>query len=299
MDSAELYMTLIRPSMVPILGEAWTFPFNLQIELATWGWKLTNADELRNAEKFNSKFTNRKSSLAEAEKARSAGDLMRQLNQKEAEFAVDDDFASAMDSALKETDPKEKDRQLKLLRDETVYKNKARAKKADLFEKNLRKQLGEMSREERDAAERAKQRERETQGLKDRIADATAENFQFRFSKRVDFASTQMLNSMKQGDVFPTGIITVFQRAPNLNHAASLILTVQKLRLLDYKLRCEVTDTMTDMREDWTAEFYSLGYVYKSRGMIKDESGAQLVTAAITQGTPRVFAMSMKGTLPI
>jgi hypothetical protein len=49
-------------------------------------------------------------------------------------------------------------------------------------------------------------------------------------------------------------------------------MTFSKMRLLDYKLRCEVSDTMTDMREDWTAEFFSLSYVYKGRGMIKKES---------------------------
>jgi len=296
MDSAELYMMLIRPSMIPVVGEAWTIPFNLQVELGTWAWKISNAEELRNASKTESKFSELKSDMQSRQSARTAVDLQKKLAGMQAGFEADD-LLAAIEKAKKIEDKDRRERELSSLQLQISNKEKFVEKKVAEFATELqRKARGDKTEKDR----LAKQRENATRDLTEQIADAAKENFQFRFSKRVDFASTQMLNSMKQGDVFPTGIITLFQRAPNLNHAASLILTVTKLRLLDYKLRCEVSETMTDMREDWVCEFDSLGYVYKSRGQIKTETGAgQMITAALTQGTPRAFAMKSKLMMPI
>jgi type VI protein secretion system component Hcp len=296
MDSAELYMMLIRPSMIPIIGEAWTIPFNLQIELATWGWTLKNLEELRKSSRRETAYSEHKTKLDERQKAQSAFGLQTELAKKMGAF----DAKVLFRKADEEKDPEKKKLLYAQIGKDIDNRDKAIAAFAKNKEEEMRRDLIKRQNLQRTQDEQdAKDREKEGQSLQDQIADATAENFQFKFSKRVDFASTQMLNSMKQGDLFPTGIITLFQRAPNLNHAASLIMTFSKMRLLDYKLRCEVSDTMTDMREDWTAEFFSLSYVYKGRGMIKKESGAALVTAAVTQGTPRIFSMSMEGTLPI
>ena len=115
-------------------------------------------------------------------------------------------------------------------------------------------------------------------------------SYEFNFSKRVDLATTQMLNSMKSGDVFPVAVLTINQRSSNAGMV--LIFTVTNLRLLDYTLRAEVSDTMTDMKEQWKAEFRSLAYVYKNRRTI-DSSGelAEAATKVATQGTVRTFAM--------
>jgi type VI protein secretion system component Hcp len=303
MDSAELYMMLIRPSMIPIIGEAWTIPFNLQIELATWGWTLSNSDELRNASKREGAFSKHKTELQTTANAKTAQSLQLDLARLEAELDFDDIDAQIEKQRKIINNPRTSDADRKTASTRRDQLEEQRKDKTGTIEKQVgdfKSELQRKARGEKSEAElRAQERERRTSDLQGQIEEAQKEKFKFRFSKRVDFASTQMLNSMKQGDLFPTGIITLFQRAPNLNHAASLIITVSKFRLLEYKLRCEVSDTMTDMREDWTAEFFSLSYVYKGRGMIKKESGAALVTAAVTQGTPRVFSMSMEGTLPI
>mgnify|MGYP001008671841 CR=1 FL=1 len=115
-------------------------------------------------------------------------------------------------------------------------------------------------------------------------------SYEFNFSKRVDFATTQMLNSMKAGDVFPLALLTINQRSSNAGMV--LIFTVTELRLLDYNLRAEVSETMTDMKEQWKAEFRSLAYVYKNRRSIESsDDAAEAATKMATQGTVRTFAM--------
>ena len=77
----------------------------------------------------------------------------------------------------------------------------------------------------------------------------------------MDIASTQMLNSMKAGDIFPSGTLTIHKRSATVMDGTSLVFTIQKIRLVDYKIEVAVTDTMTEMMEEWTCEFGSLAYV--------------------------------------
>ena len=51
MDSAEVYMTLLRPSMVPVVGESWASMFWGQIDIASWNWNIINEDEKRSEER--------------------------------------------------------------------------------------------------------------------------------------------------------------------------------------------------------------------------------------------------------
>jgi len=39
---AEAYLLILRPSMVPVIGEAVPIPFNEQIEIDEWDWTLEN-----------------------------------------------------------------------------------------------------------------------------------------------------------------------------------------------------------------------------------------------------------------
>jgi hypothetical protein len=98
---------------------------------------------------------------------------------------------------------------------------------------------------------------------------------------------------------------------PDLNMGMSLVINLQKVRLLDYELKVEVSDTMTDMVESWTAEFGSLAYVYTPRGITHTggaaRTGTETATKAVgfnpvkgavqgaTQVLPRVFAMKNVG----
>ena len=109
---------------------------------------------------------------------------------------------------------------------------------------------------------------------------------QFTFKKNVDLASTQLLNSMKLGETMPRAIITLFHRSSNA--PVTLAITFKDVRLTKYDLSVDVSDTMSDLKEDWTAEFSEVEYVYQNRPAA---SGPNFVT----QGTVRVFKMLSKG----
>ncbi len=106
---------------------------------------------------------------------------------------------------------------------------------------------------------------------------------QFTFKKNVDRASTQLLNSMKAGEILPRAIVTLFHRSSN----APVILEVKfdTLRIVDYDLTVDVSDTMSEMKETWTVSYEGVSYMYKNRPAA---SGANMVT----QGTARVFKMN-------
>jgi type VI protein secretion system component Hcp len=313
MDSAEVYMTLIRPSMVPVFGEAAPLEFTGQVELAGWSWTLKNDQEDTRAKEAAKAYNERSNLLSGAgsldirremerindEKrkvtARVARDKARAALRKRYEDEAGNfkekkrgEYQNELDEIDKNYD-KEEDAARKELADTLYNLGQVESKKRI---KQQREELAEINALNADIKQLTKAAEE---------ADKN-KNFEFSFGKRVDIATTQMLNSMKAGDVFPTAILILHQRAAKFNHGASLVITLEKLRLLDYQLKCDVSDTMTDMREEWTAEFYSMAYVYKNRGQIKSEKGiGQMVTAAITQGTIRTFTMknSSLPSLPI
>jgi type VI protein secretion system component Hcp len=45
MDNAEVYLALVRPSFLPIGGEATMNGFEGQVELNSWTWAFHNQDE--------------------------------------------------------------------------------------------------------------------------------------------------------------------------------------------------------------------------------------------------------------
>jgi type VI protein secretion system component Hcp len=299
-------MTLIRPSMVPVIGEASPLEFTGQVELASWSWTLKNEDEDKRAEEAAKPYNDRATLLGH----RDSTDLrkeIQQLQKMKADVNSQKKFDEKRDSLqkklAKEKDDKRRDEILQELQsNEESYQDARNQAQEDLdvglynLEHARQKQAKQFGKQMDDVASNVKalddQIKSKSEAAEKRDARSKYDNFEFSFSKRVDIASTQMLNSMKAGDVFPTAILTLFQRASGFNKGAMLIITVEKLRLLDYALKCEVSDTMTDMREDWTAEFYSMAYVYKNRGQVKSEKHvAQAITAAITQGTVRTFTM--------
>jgi type VI protein secretion system component Hcp len=279
MDSAEVYLTLLRPTMVPVFGEAAPIEFTGQVELHGWNWNITNPEEVKKADKAAEAYGKRDSFLknrgsAEKRKQNLGLDKIKQINKLNTEFK----------EAKFETEKQKNDAAAKLA--ESIDKLGKDAKKAiaDIDVDPSTKRETSDERAERERSEEISELDRN-------------KNFEFSFSKRVDVATTQMLNSMKAGDVFPTAVMIIHQRSSN--SGLSLVFTAQKVRLLDYALKCEVSDTMTDMREEWKAEFFSISYVYKNRKAIKKASGAvQSVATAATQGTVRTFIMKNIG-LPI
>jgi type VI protein secretion system component Hcp len=104
----------------------------------------------------------------------------------------------------------------------------------------------------------------------------------FSFKKNVDAATTQLLNSMKAGEVMPRAIVSLYHRS--VNAPVSLTVKFETVKLLEYDLSVEVSDTMSDMKETWKASYEAVEYVYKNRPAA---SGSNMVT----QGTARVFKM--------
>lgn len=278
MDSAELYLSLVRPGLgpspvgAPVIGEAVCNGFEGQIEIATWDWKLHNLDEARG----NGGDT------AGGAAAGGAASVGNRINTAQTRA---EDRLKTRTRAMTELTSKEKWDAL----DPRTRQRKIR----DFFEKEAKGEVAtardDARAEQRDAAAAATAAESGTAG-----ATRENRNYEFSFSKRVDLATTQMLNSMKAGDVFPTGVLTVHQRSSNAG--LSLVVTVQKLRLLEYTLKVNATDTMTDMTEEWTARFEALAYVYKNRRTIdKTEDAGQAVAKAASQGTVRMFTMKNIG----
>jgi type VI protein secretion system component Hcp len=318
MDSAEVYMLLVRPSMVPVFGEASPLEFTGQVDISNWSWTLKNELEDTRAEQAAKAYNDRSSFLEH----RTTTDLRKQIQE------LTRDKALRVSSKSYETTQKSLDKEMDEAGNDETKKAAIRKKREEALrafrlaneqaDENLRVGLHNLEHsraiEARQLAKENKELRTDVDELDDKIQAATKQadkmdernrkyaNFEFTFGKRVDIATTQMLNSMKAGDVFPTVVLTLHQRAAKFNHGASLIITIEKMRLLDYQLKCEISDTMTDMREEWQAEFYAMAYVYKNRGQIKREVGiGQAITAAITQGTIRTFAMdrSKMPSLPI
>lgn len=308
MDVAELYLSMTRPSAVPVVGECMADGFVGQIQIERWSWNLMNDDEIKRAEEDQKDYD----SHAEFLKTQPNAGLRKQLlelNKKkaaksraESRLSEQESFERQEKELLAQPAGADRDRKLRELRDKhktamrKSLQDEAREQaKYALQAKGLdraltrqeRKMLEELGQEVEEATDEINQK---------MIDDADAayakrnKSYEFNFSKRVDFATTQMLNSMKAGDVFPLAVLTINQRSSNSGMV--LVFTVTNLRLLDYSLRAEVSETMTDMKEQWKAEFRSLAYVYKNRKAIESSTdGAEAATKMATQGTVRTFAM--------
>jgi type VI protein secretion system component Hcp len=270
MDNADVFLLLLRPTRVPVVGQALSQGFQGQVQLQGWTWSFHNDEEKKRADSRDERY-NKTRQLVEGRgsagyrKSSAGKDYNKKVEQANKDFAAamsKDDFESKVD---REKFIGEHYKELADLNKE--FNNEI----DDIDGKERAKTGDEMESEERSRI----------------IAELDRnENFEFSFSKRVDIATTQLLNSMKAGDVFPSGVLTIHQRSPN--QGMTLVINVQRVRLLDYSLKVEVSETMTDMREEWTAEFGALAYVYKNRGMVYDsKSASQEAPRLITQGTVR------------
>lgn len=283
MDNAEIYLHVTRQSGAPIAGESVAHLFPFAVELQGWTWNLHNEKERQDSEQAETALRRRSqlidtSGSSNIRRQHAAQDLqteMRKLQSSRMKDLAELRASDADDSALNLVEEQFKQGQ------EGLLKTFHRA----LDDIDGKEQA--QSDEERLAEHRASEVEE---------ADRNR-NFEFTFTKRVDIASTQLLNAMKGGEILHLATVTVHQRSSN--SGLSLVITMQKLRLLDYALKVEVTDTMTDMLEQWTAEFGALGYVYKNRnstgeqtkGESRAANTAQTAAKAASQGTVRTFAM--------
>jgi len=275
---ADIFLILLRPTRVPVAGEAVSHLFQGQILIESLSWNLHNEDERQADEAADEDFRRAKdlvdrSGSRDLRLKHAAEDMKRQQARRDLEF--------------RSVEPEETE----------FYKREVQRYQEDRNEifQDYQDKIAEITTGERS-------RSRSWDDIRDeyrekQVAEAERNrNFEFTFTKRVDIASTQMLNSMKAGDIFPSGTLTIHKRSSTMNDGTSLVFTIQKVRLLDYQLQVVVTDTMTEMMEEWTCEFGSLAYVYKNPPSHYSNSGAgQAAVKAATQGTMRAFTMKNIG----
>lgn len=238
---AEAYLLILRPSMIPVMGEAVPVPFNFQIELDEWHWELVY-DERAEGRNRRTAAPSRSSTPGTAP-AFKGDELIRAVNKVMGNRDVPQD---------------QRDKQVRAL-----------VKKAADAQRKAEGEAGAGASDDSDAG-----------------AESGVENqLEFTFKKNVDLATTQLLNSMKAGDVMPRAILTLFHRSTNA--PVTLIVTFGDIVFTKYELKVDTSETMSDMKEEWTATFKTVDYVYQNRPAA---SGPNFVT----QGTARVFKMKLK-----
>jgi len=88
----------------------------------------------------------------------------------------------------------------------------------------------------------------------------------FTFEKRVDTASTQMLNMMKGGVPFEKAVVTIVHRAGIISKIPGLLsLQFSNLLLTNYELTVTQDETGTELKESWDAEFTHVMFEYSRR----------------------------------
>jgi type VI protein secretion system component Hcp len=256
-SGAEIYLLAMRKSMVPVVGEAVPHPFDEQIELDGWDWTLVS-------ELARHKLWEEEQAAAAVAKAKKAAELAQKAKEEGKPPSIDFDRLKKEDQeilkAIAEIQKNERKTQ--------VVRNK------EVLDKLKDAQASRIS----------QLQDGEEGGEKGEKYEALKDPYHFKFSKNVDLATTQLLNSMKAGEVFPRMVLTVIHRA---KHAPlTLIVQFTNVRLLKYELKNNVTETMSDMTEEWEARFDEMDYAYQNR---PGSGGVNLVT----QGTSRVFKMGL------
>jgi type VI protein secretion system component Hcp len=242
---AEAYLLILRPSMVPVIGEAVPIPFNEQIEIDEWDWTLENDEFVaRNAARDKAKQAVKDS------KDDKPKDSKKEFDHEAAKKLAAEVSKTQLDTRLTAS---QKEKKLRELMTSLTRQVEADDRAEDAEEKRKKKAKGE---------------------------DVEEDKLQFTFKKNVDAATTQLLNSMKAGDVMPRAILTLFHRSSNA--PVTLAIKFEKVRLKKYDLSVDPTDTMSDMKEEWTATYESVEYSYQNRPAASGPNG-------LTKGTVRVF----------
>jgi type VI protein secretion system component Hcp len=291
MDVAQLYMLALRPTGVPIVGESADDLFKGQVELESWSWSFQPEERPAGRRRgAGSSGAGQGGASPQASTARDAGRNLGNLSRE---------FNPSELRNLREQRGREDRRLREMALDRNRQISRADFSSIDNLDRRIRaleEQQARVLRQAGGEAERAADSATEA-AQSDSAADSTDSTppgFEFSFSKRVDVATTQLLNCMKAGDQLPTVTLTMHQASSNTPW--TLVITVTKMRLKNYQLKVDVGETMVDLKEDWTAEFDSFGYVYQNRphaGVKSLTAGGAAQTAAkgATQATVRTFMM--------
>ncbi len=262
---AEAYMLILRP--VPILGEAWAIPFNGQIYIDDWKWSLTPAD----GQRTEAQTSSTESEAGPQDRAGSPpGSGRPELPRAEPPPPFDGD-------ALIEVV-----RRMQLNSQYTQIQRDTRVRR-----------LIERAAAEHARAQQASTRQQESAAA-EVGADADAGDNQgeltFSFSKNTDLATSQMLYSLANNDLIPTIILTLFHRSST--SPVTLIITMVNCRFKSCTISCDGEEYMSDITEQWTAQYEHISYVYQNR------PPAGIPTSpfvAATQGRVKTFVMAPRG----
>lgn len=260
-------MLMLGPLGVPVIGEAWAVPFNLQIQIDELNWKLTPETHQETAP------------------------------QEEPEAGIEDDDGESGDRPRlqrpENAPPFEGD---ELLRSVLRMQRNARYTQAqrDLRVRELIKRaVREHDRERAQADARNGQAAGEEDGgssSSSSSGDGDEHDLTFEFGKNADAATSQMLTLMTNQTVFPTVLVTVFHRS--LHAPMTLLITYEDVRLTNYTLDCNAEEMMSDVTEKWTASYKKMSFVYQNRPPLGlPYSIASGVAAAATQGRIKEFTM--------
>ncbi|MGQ3053845.1 MAG: type VI secretion system tube protein Hcp [Roseateles sp.] len=275
---ADIFMILLRPSRVPVTGEAVSHLFQGQVLIESLRWNLHNENERKNAEGRDDAYNKRKYLVGQSGSIDTRARHAWEDSERELRRA-----GKAMQKAQR--DAADDDERDEIYADYLKQADAIRAAHKETFNEILGHERARTKDELRYAQRQSEVDEAERN-----------RNFEITFTKRVDIASTQLLNSMKAGDVFPSGTLTIHKRSSTVMDGTSLVFTIQKIRLLDYQLQVAVTDTMTEMMEEWTCEFGALAYVYKNPPSHYSHGNAgQAAAKTASQGTMRAFTMKNIG----
>lgn len=293
MDNAQLYLSLVRPSMIPVVGESADDLFRQQIEVTGWKWGFHNLKEQKEAERKREIFSERASYLEESSSSRKMKASLERFKAQQKQQEAREKFTKDV-GKLDRNDPTTLGKWVK------AYDTAADALKEinkdtrdairDIYkDHDLEKQV---QRSKETAQQRSVREETERREFEIELEN---QKFSFSFTKRIDLATTQMLNSMKAGDQFPLAIFTMHQYSAN--NPMSLVIKIEGLRLVKYGFNVDANDTMTDLKEEWTCDFKGFSYVYQNRRSFAKPSlggvsdAKQIAAKAATQGTVRTFVM--------
>jgi len=240
---AEAYLLILRPSMIPVIGEAVPIPFNEQIEIDEWSWTLENEEWI--------------GLTAARDKAR--------------DFARDKSkTVESVNYAFGEGDAKELAKKLMEAQSARMTQEERERKVRGLLT-DMTKAVASDDRTKADVEKKRKKAEGEDTDDPDKL--------KFTFKKNLDAATTQLLNSMKAGETMPRAILTLFHRS--VNAPVTLTVKFENVRLKSYELSVDPDETMADLVETWEAHYESVEYAYQNRPAASGPNGVTKGTVRV------------------
>lgn len=82
------------------------------------------------------------------------------------------------------------------------------------------------------------------------------------FSKPLDRASTVLMKALRTSYIFPEAKISLVH---NIAEGMSVFVTLQQVRVIDYKMSVRSTDKIVEMGEEWVVDYEKVKIEYSAR----------------------------------